>query len=501
MCPFDDEDDLGRLKPKAVALWHQHQRTADALTQTASELEQAKARIKALEAELRGKKGFKNRSERRGRPTPAAAMPKVEHPGHGPRPQPGLEARETVWDVDEPDRTCTACGGALEPFPEADEVAEEIDVEARHFVKRVHRRRAYRCRCGACIETAFGPEKLQPGGRYSVDFAIEVAVGKYVDHLPLERQVRAMARDGLVVDSQTLWDQLWALSRRLVAAYEGVHAYVLAQPVLGADETSWPVLGTRKEAGTWYVWLAHAERAAYYRLEDNRSHKAAEKLLAGYAGPVMCDGYGAYVTLAKKRPGLVLAHCWSHVRREFLEIESAYPKPCAEVLALIGELYAVEASAPEGDDAERSRRRHVTSRAVLDRIVGWVFATAHTTPPESRLQKAIGYLVNRWPGLVRFVDDARIPLDNNGSERDARGPVLGRKNHYGSRSSRGTEVASVFYTLCETARKNGLDPRAYLRLAALRSLRGDPVVLPHEVTPDLVAAYGPRSPPDADVPA
>jgi transposase len=137
---------------------------------------------------------------------------------------------------------------------------------------------------------------------------------------------------------------------------------------------------------------------------------------------------------------------------------------------------------------------------VLDRIVGWVFATAHTTPPESRLQKAIGYLVNRWPGLVRFVDDARIPLDNNVSERDARGPVLGRKNHCGSRSSRGTEVASIFYTLCETARKNGLDPRAHLRLATLRSLRGESVVLPHEVTPELAAAHGSRSPPNADTP-
>jgi transposase len=407
-----------------------------------------------------------------------------------------------VWELDEPDRACPACGGALEPFPQADEVAEEIDVEARRFVKRVHRRRGYRCRCGACVDTALGPEKLQPGGRYSIDFAVEVAVDKYVDHQPLERQVRTMARDGLVVDSQTLWDQLWALSRRLVPAYGALHAYVLSQPVLGADETTWPVLGTRKEAGTWYVWLLDAERAAFYQLQDSRSHQAAAKLLGDYEGPLMCDGYVAYATLAKKRPGLVLAHCWSHVRRAFLEIESSYPKPCAEVLGLIGALYAVEKRAPAGreGDAERLRARQAASRDVLDRICGWVFATAHTTPPESRLQKALLYLVNRWTGLVRFVDDARIPLDNNGSERDARSPVLGRKNHYGSRSSRGTEAASIFYTLCETARKNGLDPRAYLRLAALRSLRGEPVVLPHEMTPELAAAYGSRSPPAVAAP-
>ena len=76
------------------------------------------------------------------------------------------------------------------------------------FVYKNHRRQKYACSCGSCIETALGPDKLVPGGRYSIDFAIYVAISKYCDHLPLERQVRMMARDGLVVTSQTLWDQI-----------------------------------------------------------------------------------------------------------------------------------------------------------------------------------------------------------------------------------------------------------------------------------------------------
>jgi transposase len=514
MCPFDDENDLGRLKPAAIALWHKHKAVE-------GELEEARARIKALEADLAAKKkkgGTSGKGVGKAEAPPSAGAPSAPAPGaaasepstgqpakappvgHGPRPQPGLETRERAWDLDEADRICRACGGALEPFPQADELAEEIDVEARHFVKRVHRRRAYRCRCGACIETAPGPDKLTAGGRYSVDFAITVATAKYLEHQPLERQVRTMAREGLVVDSQTLWDQLDELCVWLRPAYAALRAYVLAQPVIGADETTWRLLGKDKQAGTWYVWLAHAERAILYRLDKYRSQDAAADLLGDYAGVVMCDGYAAYLALAKKRPSLVLAHCWAHVLRGFRDIEPSFPKECGEALTLIRSLYALEEGipkGPEGDD-ERRRVRPTKSREVLDQICAWVFTTALTVPPGSGLAQAIAYMVKLWPGLVRFVDDPRIPLDNNGSERGARDAVLGRKNHYGSRSKRGTQVAAMLYSLVGSARLSGVNPEAYLRVATVRAIRGEPVLLPHELTPAVLAAYGVRGPPPTD---
>ena len=77
----------------------------------------------------------------------------------------------------------------------------------------------------------------------------------------------------------------------------------------------------------------------------------------------------------------------------------------------------------------------------------------------------------------RFLDDARIPLDNNATERGIRGPVVGRKNHYGSKSRRGTAVAATFYTVLETAKLAGVDPAKYLRAAALADARGE-VLLP-----------------------
>ncbi len=94
---------------------------------------------------------------------------------------------------------------------------------------------------------------------------------------------------------------------------------------------------------------------------------------------------------------------------------------------------------------------------------------------------AAAYVVANWDRLTRFLDDARIPLDNNATERGIRGPVVGRKNHYGSKSRRGTEIAAVFYTLLETAKLAGVDPVRYLRDAALADAHRE-VLLPTDAT-------------------
>ena len=360
------------------------------------------------------------------------------------------------------------------------EEADEIDVVERSFRIVRHKRQKYRCRCGGCVDTALGPPKLIPGGRYAVGFAAAVAIGKYIDHLPLARQVKQMRRAGLSVTSQTLWDQLEALARHLTPSYEALAGRVLEAPVVGADETRWRLL-TPGKSKTWWAWSVTAPEAVFYRIASSRSAAAATELLGGYSGVVMCDGYRAYHALARERDGpggFVLAHCWSHARRKFVEAEPDYPK-AGEVLALIGELYALEAEA--GDDpARRAEIRQTRSREIVARIHDWVLT--QRILPESSLGKAIQYTGGIWEGLCRFLEDPAIPLDNNATERAMRGVALGRKNHHGSRSRRGTEVAALFYSLVETAKLVGVDPALYLREAARRAiLAPGTVTLPRDL--------------------
>lgn len=484
------EKDIERLRQAALLLEAENKRLVAAVLGLTKQLATAKGedarmlqlRIADLETQLarRNQLLFGTSTEKRPGPK-QEGQPKAPQRGHGPKAQPELPVVEQLHELDAPDQVCNSCGGHLQEWEGQTEDSEEVHVLERKFVLVKHKRKKYRCGCGGCVETALPPEKLFAGARYSIDVAIEVAVQKYLDHLPLERQVRIVKREGLDVDSQTLWDYLERLVRLLAPAHARLGEYLLTVPVLGADETRWLVMGAPAgERTKWYVWALVSAQAAFYKILDSRSAEAAREVLGDYQGIVVADGYSAYQSLRKRGGAFTLAHCWSHVRREFIAAAENYPQ--AELaVGLIAELYAVEKEASTGppDDALRARLRNEKSRDLIRRLQSW--AMEQRPLPESGLGKAIAYMSGLWPGLLRFLDDARIPLDNNATERALRGPVIGRKNHYGSRSKRGTEVAAVIYTLVESAKLCGLEPKAYLRTAVLAALRGEQSPLPHEL--------------------
>ncbi|MGH7346947.1 MAG: IS66 family transposase [Candidatus Rokuibacteriota bacterium] len=494
--------DTDTLRKVAVLLdrenRHLHQRLQALTTEidhlkgrTASRLQLELDALKELLAQ-RDRVIFGEKTEKRSRPgaeTPATE--KAPRRGHGPRVQPSLPILDVIHELDEADRTCPQCGGALVEMKGQTEDSEEVTVVERRFAILKHQRKKYRCACNGCVDTAPGPVKLQPGSRYSTGFAVEVAVDKYLDHLPLERQARIMRREGLQIDSQTLWDQLEVMAGVLQPTYDALVRHVLEAEVVGADETWWRLMD-QKGSKRWWVWSVTREDAVIYKALPSRSQEAARHVLNGYRGIVLADGYTAYGALARAGPSFTLAHCWAHVRRKFIEAEPHFPDPCREILDLIGRLYAVEAEVPAAlrdtpstrEDALDQLRglRHERSKPLVAAIRDWAYAQKPRALPESSLGKAIAYMLGLWPGLTRFVDDPRIPVDNNRTERGLRGVVLGRKNHHGSRSERGTEVAALLYSLLESAKLTGVEPKLYLH-TALRAALENPkaVILPHDL--------------------
>lgn len=416
---------------------------------------------------------FAESSEQRKPPRKDAREEKAAQTGHGPRPQPSLPIQEVLCRLAEDDKACPSCGDELQEMKGVTEDSEQITIVHRHFVLQQIKRQKYRCKCQLGVQTAPGPTKNVPGGRYSLEFAVEVAVSKYADHLPLERQRKIMAREGLVVDTQTLWDQIEPLARHLKPTYDGLREYVLGADVVAADETWWRLMN-EDSSKRWWAWGIATHDAVWYGIDPSRSSAAAKRMLGDYSGIVMCDGYAAYDTLAAASKGMKLVHCWAHARRKFIEAEQAYPVQAKVALDMIGELFAVdrELDDPEPLDGDAKQRaiearlavRAERSKPIVDRLRSWGFE--QMALPRSSIRKAIEYMLNYWPGLTAFVDEPLVPLDNNRVERALRGMVLGRKNHYGSRSRRGTEVAALFYSLIETAKLRGLDPRKYLLSAA-----------------------------------
>lgn len=468
--------------------------------QTVLELE-----VKLLQqaVERRERELFGDSTERRPKEPPAGEAPEQSprpaaerkpQTGHGPRQQTQLPIEPCRHHLDDADKVCPDCGLALSEWEGQFEESDEIIVVERQYRIRHHEKQKYRCACGH-IEAALGPPRLIPGGRYSTEFAVDVAVDKYSDHLPLNRQVERMARAGLVVDTQTLWDQLAALAAMLDGCYQALIRHVLAAPVLAVDETTWRFFGPGAERlgrkkGT--LWGACGNGAVFHQVEGSRSAETAEAVLRGYRGVLLVDGYEGYPAMVRARElspqdgPTTIAHCLTHARRKFVKAEPHYPE-AARAVELIGKVYEVERQVDEAsvaDEAERlalrAKLRREQSAPLMQELRRWA-REQRKVLPRSSFGKALAYIDERWEGLTRFVEDARIPLDTNAIERALRAPVLGRKNHTGSQSKRGMTAAGCFYSLLGSAKLAGVDPRAYLIEAVRRALvNPKDTLLPHQ---------------------
>lgn len=479
-------DDPTLVKQAALLLEQENARLHKRLQELTSEIAKLKGKDghKQLELEIvrlqeqmaRLRQEMFGRSSEKRKSTEKPSAPRPSRNGHGRRAQPQLSVEECAHELTEAERVCPDCGAPLGEWEGQSEDSEEITVVERQFVVRKHQRKKYRCKHGCAPVTAPGPLKLVEGGRYSVEFAIYVAIAKYLYHLPLERQVRMYDVNDLVVDSQTLWDQIELLATHLDASYQALLGETFASPLVHVDETYWQMLkkGSSKK---WYAWTVASPSTVMHRIFPSRSTATAREVLGDYHGIVVADGYEPYQTVARAGPDGVprytLAFCWAHVRRKFVKAEP-YAPTCAEVIDLIGKLYEVERDLPNPHVLEGAARetaladiratRQSRSAPVVAEIKAW--AGRQHALPESSFRKAIQYMLDLWHGLTVFLENPWVVLDNNLVERQIRPLVVGRKNHYGSKSKRGTEVAAIFYSLIETAQLRGEDPSAYLLRAA-----------------------------------
>ena len=223
------------------------------------------------------------------------------------------------------------------------------------------------------------------------------------------------------------------------------------------------------------MWVMANQGGSFYQFEPTRSGKVATELLGSFEGPVVVDGYGGYNRF-KDESKIILAHCWSHARRQFKDIEGNYPKECKEIVELIRKLFRIEKKVKSYE--ELSEKRKTESKKIIDEIEQWLIKTRTESRESSGLRSAIDYCLKFWTGLTKFLDDVRIPLSNNEVERTIRQAVMGRKNFHGSRTINGADVAAVLYSIIESCKKVELNPKAYLKYAIGEKISGREVKTP-----------------------
>lgn len=402
-------------------------------------------------------------------PLPATTTSKRK--GHGRRAKPKeLPRRRELIDLTESEKICPCCSGTKVCIGES--TSERLDYHPASLFVRELVRPTYACR--SCEQKGLDPQIAKavlppeplPKSNVGPGFHAYIIVSKIVDHLPLYRLESILERLGLRIRRSTLCDHLQGCGQLLKPLFDLMRLRLLTSYAIHADDTAVKLLRPKRSA---YAWIYLGDDDNPYTLFDFTAGRRKEfplAFLAGFKGFVHADGYDGYNAVHEN-----IRHvgCWMHARRYFTEAKENDPRSF-EALAFIRTLYAVETEIED----ERNRRkeqfthddvvkkRQTRAGPILDRFKVWLQEQVATSTPSSPFGEALTYSRNQWSSLTRYVNDARLKIDNGEAERGIRPLSVGRKNwlHIGGDS--GLSTASVLMSVCASAKRNHLNPWTYL---------------------------------------
>lgn len=374
------------------------------------------------------------------------------------------------------EQVCSCCGGSMHEM--STEVRKELIYIPAELKVKKHVQYVYSCRqceheeIETPIKTAVMPKPAIPGSLASPSILSHIMTQKYVEGLPLYRQEKQFNRLGVNLSRQTFanWMIIGA-DRWLSAVYNRMHILLQTLDILHADETTLQVLNEpdRPATSKSYLWLYRTGRVGphiiLYDYQQTRAGENPKNFLNDFKGYLQVDGYAGY----HKVEDVTLVGCWAHARREFTDAlksvsaNSTKPVTATEGLQFCNKLFSIERDLKESDPKDRYERRLEKSKPVLDAFLSWLKIQKTKVLPKSALGKAITYCLNQWDKLVAFLEDGRLEIDNNRSERSIKPVVIGRKNWLFSNAPQGARASAIIYSIVETALANGLNPYYYLR--------------------------------------
>jgi transposase len=446
------------------------------------EVDRLQGENRQLQGQLFGRKSEKSSSSDRtnhldGEEQQEEHSPKRKRGQQKDRPAPKrrdythLPVREELHELPLEQRLCPQCGEAMTPSNTED--SEQIEIEVKAYRRRIRRRRYQRtCSCSGCARTVIAPAppKLIPKARLGLSTWVEILLDKFASHRPTERLLSYWQLLELGVASGTVTDGLKHLEPLFTPLYQALLDRNGQSAFVQADETRWMVFIVQngKTGHCWWMWVFVSNDTVVFRLDPHRSHDVPEGHFAEDARVVMMvDRYSAYKAMAQVKLGnIVLAFCWAHVRRDFVKVGKAWPhlKEWALVwLRHIRDLYRQQrqrltypAGSPEFAAADATLRQRIATMQTQ--------AATELADPRLHVscRKVLTSLQEHWTGLTRFVDDLRIPLDNNASERKQRGPAVGRKNYYGSGALWSGRLAAMLFSLFATLGQANVNVRKWL---------------------------------------
>lgn len=397
-----------------------------------------------------------------------------------------LERIEIEHDLAPEEKACPACG--CERCRIGAEIREQLEYFPANFKVLKHIRHKYACAtCNADgynpnIEAAKKPSQPIDKGLPGPSLLAYAITSKLGDHLPLYRLENIFARQGVQVARSTMCAWMLAAGELAKPLVELFAARVRQSRVVHTDDTTVPLLPAAEErtrskgnpCKKGRIWTYLGDEANPYTVYDytpTRKRDGPATWLSGYRGYLQADAYGGYDGIYHAQgaglnatQGVVEVACWAHARRKFYDAQDSDGKRAAQMLALIGELYAVEreANAHALDEDATLALRQERSVPVLARIKTWLDTEGEIVLPRSPMGAAIMYAKNQWAALNFYVTRGFLNIDNNASERALKRVALGRKNWLFAGNDTAAASCARLWSLIASAERHGLDPQRYL---------------------------------------
>jgi transposase len=312
-----------------------------------------------------------------------------------------------------------------------------------------------------------------PKANLGASFVALMLVRKFIDHLPIYRQVKMWSRQNVLLSRSVLNDSVAKGAIKLKLLFELLKTLALQCDYLQADESSIPVLTEDKPGSTlkgcMLIKLAPKEKIVLFDYIKTKEKVNILEALDGFSGHLQVDGNVSYESKGKQAD-VTLMHCLVHSRRKFVVAMDYQKEKSSYVLDEIKKLYKIEKTCREENlNADQIyQRRQKEALPVLQQLKTYLLEQHQPNLPRNPFQKAVAYMLKRWDGLIEYTTNGHLLPDNNLIENQIRPLALGRKNYMFAGSHQGASNAAILYSLLGTCKLNGINPYHWLRDVFLR---------------------------------
>lgn len=406
---------------------------------------------------------------------------------------------QNIHDLSDAEKQCS-CGCTLTHI--GNEYSEQLDVVPQMTFRVVNIRKKYACKaCEETIRLARLPQQPIDKAIAAPGLLAAVIDAKFNRHMPLYRQEAMFGEANISITRATLSNWMIKSANLLTPLVKLMEAGIHNYDIAFADETPLQVLKEKGRLATQksYMWLFIGgppnKQAFVYQYHTTRSHQIPFDFFADFNGWLHADCYKAYVMLGQQEHIRHVA-CWAHARRYFVDVAKACKKEglTHQVVKLIGKLYHLERELKDNQATTETifARREQDARPVLAQIKALLDDAQSKVPPKSPLGTAVFYSLNHWDALNIYLQDARLEIDNNKSERSIKPFVIGRKNWLFHGNDVGAQAGSILFSLIETCKHHKVDVFSWLKYVLANIHRAETVeqlekLLPYNIEPVLLA--------------